>query len=171
MPEHHAHETTINGAEPVNETVAFEAEDVSVSGVERVGMGLAIVVLIVLAVAAGMFHFLTREQPVGTPEIAAGMRAGEHPLPPQPRLQGLPGDTVPPPEQQREFQAAAAAELHSYGWVDGQQSVAHIPIEDAMDQLVKNGLPQAAPPQTAAAAQTKPQAKPQASAARGKKAQ
>ena len=80
MPEHHAHETPANGAEPVNETVAFEARDVSVSGVERVGLGLAIVVLIVLAVAAGMFHFLTREQPLGTPEIAAGMRAGEHPL-------------------------------------------------------------------------------------------
>jgi hypothetical protein len=166
MPEHHAHETTINGAEPVNETVAFEAQDVSVSGVERVGLGLAIVVLIVLAVAAGMFHFLTREQPVGTPEIAAGMRAGEHPLPPQPRLQGLPGDTVPPPEQQREFQAAAAAELHSYGWVDGQQSVAHIPIEDAMELLVKNGLPQTAPQ---VVAQAKPQAKPQAAAAKGKK--
>jgi hypothetical protein len=50
--------------------------------------------------------------------------------------------------------------------VDGQQSVAHIPIEDAMELLVKNGLPQTAPQ---VVAQAKPQAKPQAAAAKGKK--
>ena len=165
MPEHELHETAANAAEPVHPNVAFETEDVSVSGVERVGLGLAIVILVVLAVAAGAFHFLTREQPLGTPEIAAGMRAGEHRLPPAPRLQGIPGDTVPPPEQRREFQAAATAELNSYGWVDGQQGVVHIPIEDAMEQLLKNGLPQTAPPQVAA------KAKPQAAATKGKKGQ
>jgi hypothetical protein len=166
MPEHHSHETTADAPEPVNTTVAFEAQDVSVSGVERVGLGLGIVILIVLAVAAGLFHFLTRVQPIGTPEVAEGMGAAEVHLPPAPRMQGIPGDTVPPPEQQREFQAAAAAELNSYGWVDGQQSVAHIPIEDAMQQLVKNGLPQTAPQ---VVARVKPQGKPQAAAAKGKK--
>ena len=69
MPEHHSHETTSDAPEPVNTTVAFEAQDVSVSGVERVGLGLGIVILIVLAVAAGLFHFLTRVQPLGTPEV------------------------------------------------------------------------------------------------------
>ena len=166
MPEHETHGTMANADEPVNTTVAFESQDVSVSGVERVGLGLAIVVLVVLAVAGGLFRYFTRVQPVGTPEIAAGMRAGEHRLPPEPRLQGIPGDSVPPPEQLREFQAAAAAKLNSYGWVDGQQSVAHIPIEDAMELLVKNGLPQPAPQ---VVAQAKPQAKPQAAAAKGKK--
>jgi hypothetical protein len=166
MPEHHSHESTADAPEPVNTTVAFEAQDVSVGGVERVGLGLGIVILIVLAVAAGLFHFLTRVQPIGTPEVAEGMGAAEVHLPPAPRMQGIPGDTVPPPEQQREFQAAAAAELNSYGWVDGQQSVAHIPIEDAMEQLVKNGLAQTAPQ---VVAQVKPQGKPQAAAAKGKK--
>ena len=163
MPEHdaHAHPATANAAEPVNPTVAFEPEDVSVGGVERVGLGMGVVIVIVLAVAAGAFHFLTHVQPLGTPEIAAGVTANEHPLPPAPRMQGIPGDTMPPPEQQREFQAAAAAELQSYGWVDAQAGVAHIPIEDAMDQLVKNGWPQAAVAQS----------KPQAAAAKGKKSQ
>jgi hypothetical protein len=165
MPEHQAHEPVANAAEPVNTTVAFETQDVSVSGVERVGLGLAIVVLVVLVVAGGIYRYFTRVQPLGTPEIAAGMRAGEHRLPPEPRLQGIPGDSVPPPEQLREFQAAAAAELNSYGWVGGQQAIAHIPIEDAMDQLVKNGLPQTAPQ---VVAQAKPQGKPQA-ATKGKK--
>jgi hypothetical protein len=77
-------------------------------------------------------------------------------------MQLIPGDSTPPPEQQRQFQAAAGAELNSYGWVDAQQSVAHIPIGDAMQLLVKNGLPQAA-------AKTAKQSKPQALAANGKK--
>jgi hypothetical protein len=150
MPEHQANDTMANAVEPINPTVSFEPKDVSVTGVERVGLGLGVVIVIVLAVSAVAFHFLTRVQPVGTPEVAASMRPDEHALPPAPRMQAIPGDTAPPPEQQREFQAAAAAELHTYGWMDGQHSVAHIPIEDAMAILVKNGSPQAAPPQVAA---------------------
>jgi hypothetical protein len=164
MPEHESHATTTANGEPMHPTVAFEAQDVSVSGIERVGLGLAIVIAVVLVICAGLIHFLTRVPPLGTPEIAAGVSAAEHPLPPAPRMQGIPGDNVPPPEQQREFRAAAAAQLHSYGWVDAQQGVAHIPIEDAMDQLAKAGLPQATPPVAAPA-------KPPAAAAKGKKSQ
>ena len=87
-----------------------------------------------------------RQQPAGTPEIAAGIRAAGHELPPAPRMQGIPGDTLTPPEQQREFQAAAAAELNGYGWVDAQHNVAHIPIEEAMKILTSQGLPQPAAP-------------------------
>lgn len=150
MPERDTHAAAAHDTPPMHPNVAFEAEDVSVGGVERAGLGLGIVVIIVLCVVGLIFHSLTSEQPVGTPEIAAGVSTTAHALPPAPRMQGLPGDTVTPQEQQREFQAAAAAQLHSYGWMDGHQSVAHIPIEDAMDRLVKNGLPQAAPPAAAA---------------------
>jgi hypothetical protein len=164
MPEHEAHATTTADGEPMHPTVAFEAQDVSVGGIERVGLGLAIVIVIVLGICAGLFHFLTHVPPLGTPEIAAGVTAVDHPLPPAPRMQGIPGDNVPPPEQQREFRADATSQLHSYGWVDEQQGVAHIPIEDAMDQLLKTGLPQAAPPVAMSA-------KPRAAAAKGKKSQ
>jgi hypothetical protein len=164
MPEHDTHMAAANGAGPVNPSVAFETEDVSVGGVERAGAGMVLVVIAVLVIVAGVYHYLTRVQPVGTPEIAAGVRTSAPALPPAPRMQGLPGDSVPPPEQQREFQAAAAAELHSYGWVDAQAGIAHVPIEDAMDELVKTGWPQSAAPSAA-------KSKPLAAAAKGKKAQ
>jgi hypothetical protein len=164
MPEHEAHATTTANGEPMHPAVAFEAQDVSVGGIERVGLGLAIVIVVVLVICAGLIHFLTRVPPLGTPEIAEGVTAADHPLPPAPRMQGIPGDNVPPPEQQREFRAAAAAQLRSYGWVDAQQGIAHIPIEDAMDQLLKTGLTQAVPDAAASA-------KPQAAAAKGKKSQ
>jgi hypothetical protein len=163
MPEHEPHDTTrAQTKEPVNPTVSFETEDVHVSGVQRVGLTLALVVIVVLFVSWGVSHYLMREQPIGTPELAQGVTSGQRHLPPAPRMQLIPGDSTPPPEQQREFQAAAAAELNSYGWVDAQQGVAHIPIGDAMQLLVKNGLPQAT-------AETAKQSKPQAIAANGKK--
>lgn len=162
MPEHEPHKTTQRTTEPVNSTVSFETEDVHVSGVQRVGLTLAAVVIAVMFASWGVSHYLMREQPIGTPERAQGVTTGQRHLPPAPRMQLIPGDSTPPPEQQRQFQASAAAELNTYGWVDAQQSVAHIPIGDAMQLLVKNGLPQAA-------AQTAKQSKPQALAANGKK--
>ncbi|MGB6200640.1 MAG: hypothetical protein WA871_12655 [Candidatus Acidiferrales bacterium] len=166
----------VNVEEPLNPTVLVEAKDVSVSGIEHVGVWLIVVILLVLAVAGGAYKFLTRVQPLGTPEIAAGVTANGHNLPPAPRMQGIPGDTVPPPEQQREFQNAAAAKLDSYGWVDSQHTVAHIPIADAMQDLVKNGLPQPMPQVAArsaqpAASQAAARSKPQADAVKGKKGQ
>jgi hypothetical protein len=127
---------------PVNETVGYEAADISVGGAQRAGLILAIVVLVSLGVVKLTFDYFTSEPPAGTPEIAAGLRSAAPEMPPAPRMQGIPGNSVPPPEQQREFQAAAAAELNGYGWVDAQHSVAHIPIEEAMKHLAAQGLPQ-----------------------------
>jgi hypothetical protein len=135
---------------PVNDTVGYEAEDISVSAAQRAGVILVIVIIVSLVAVKLTFDYYTSEQPAGTPEIAAGMRSAAPELPPAPRMQGIPGDSVPPPEQQREFQAAAAAELNGYGWVDAQHSVAHIPIEEAMKLLAAQGMPQAAAPAAAA---------------------
>jgi hypothetical protein len=154
----------VDAPAPVNPSVAYEAEDVSVGAVERAGVILVIVILASLAVVGGTLYLYTRQQPAGTPEIAAGLRARGRELPPAPRMQGIPGDTLAPPEQQRQFQAAAAAELNGYGWVDAQHNVAHIPIGEAMKMLTTQGLPQPAAsggaPKNAAPA-----------AARGKKGQ
>jgi len=38
-----------------------------------------------------------------------------------------------------------AARLHGYGWVDKQKGIAHIPIEQAIDQVVGGKLPEGAP--------------------------
>lgn len=59
--------------------------------------------------------------------------------PPSPRLQ-----TTPVRDYQT-FVAEQDARLHSYGWVDRQQGIVHIPIERAMDRAVEKGLPPATP--------------------------
>jgi hypothetical protein len=39
------------------------------------------------------------------------------------------------------FRLAEEQQLHSYGWVDKDAGVVHIPIETAMQMLVQHGLP------------------------------
>jgi hypothetical protein len=55
--------------------------------------------------------------------------------PPAPRLQDA------PLHDYATYRASQDAYLNSYGWVDRQQSVAHIPIEQAMNLLIERGWP------------------------------
>ena len=59
-----------------------------------------------------------------------------------PRLQ------VDPPKQKFELAQSDAALLNSYGWIDEQVQVAHIPIERAIDLVSEGKMPLIAPPAT-----------------------
>lgn len=41
-----------------------------------------------------------------------------------------------------EYAQAAAAQLHSVGWIDQQRGIVHMPVEQAMQLLVQRGLPE-----------------------------
>jgi hypothetical protein len=64
----------------------------------------------------------------------------------QPLLQPFPHENVVPYQNTpvTDLAAMRAAEdrvLHSYGWVDPQKGIVHIPIEEAMKQTLAKGLP------------------------------
>jgi hypothetical protein len=56
-------------------------------------------------------------------------------LPPAPRLETSSGQEFPI------LHATQEAELNSYGWVDRQKGVVHIPVERAMELIAKSNLP------------------------------
>jgi len=89
-------------------------------------------------------------------------------IPPEPRLESLPGVQLPersnapvpattigdalPPDVQpftsssfAEFDRRQRDELSSYGWIDRQAGVVHIPIDEAMRLTLKKGLPAVEP--------------------------
>jgi hypothetical protein len=88
------------------------------------------------------------------------------PLPkyPEPRLQQNPAADM------ARFRRHEMRRLNSAGWIDGARRVAHIPIADAMQQIVQEGIPDwpgaAQPP--ALAQQAKPTVLPPAAASREK---
>jgi len=64
-------------------------------------------------------------------------------LPPEPRLQPNPAADL------AIYIAGQKHELATYGWMDRKNGVVHIPIERAMQRLLKQGLPVNASGQTA----------------------
>jgi hypothetical protein len=55
---------------------------------------------------------------------------------------------VEPAVERIAIQATQESQLNSYGWVDQQTGIAHIPIDEAMKLIVENGVPTLAPTPT-----------------------
>lgn len=56
-----------------------------------------------------------------------------------------PGLSSAPQDELRQERQRKTARLHTAGWVDRQQGIAHIPIDDAMDLLVAQRAKEAKP--------------------------
>ena len=110
-----------------------EARDVSLSGLLKFAVGLAVLTAVVqLAVWLMMSAFESRaaSEPVQYP-----LAAGEERVPPAPRLQ------VEPREDYRAYELRQRELLNSYRWIDRTAGVVGIPIEEAMKQVLERGLP------------------------------
>ena len=73
--------------------------------------------------------------PMDAWEPVANARQPTPNAPPGPQLQ------VSPPMDLQAFRVREEVELHSYGWVDQTAGVVRIPIERAMELVLKEGLP------------------------------
>jgi len=56
-------------------------------------------------------------------------------VPPEPRLQTNPGLDL------KALKQGEDRRLGTYGWIDREQQVLHMPIERAMDQVIRRGFP------------------------------
>jgi hypothetical protein len=102
----------------------------------------AAIVIVILLVRGLLIYFDTRkveEAPPRSP-LATGAR-----LPPEPRLQGAPGSVSSPTEDIKRFREQESQMLNSYGWIDRQNGVIRIPIEQAKSLIIQRGLPTAPP--------------------------
>jgi hypothetical protein len=117
---------------------AHEESDENATGIIKFGVALAIgiaVICLLMWTLFKIFKTVTAEEEAQPPPLFRGER-----LPPEPRLQGMPGHQNFPAEDIREFRAKEDAQLNSYGWVDRQAGIVHIPIEEAKRLIVERGL-------------------------------
>jgi hypothetical protein len=119
-----------NKRELRNPQVAYEAGDANTRAVVRFGVWLAVVVSLLAAGLVFYHAYLARREARRSPAPAplAAQRPKE---PPAPRLQASPRLDL------REVRDAEDQALKSYGWVDPDKGIARIPIEQAMDLMVK----------------------------------
>lgn len=136
-----------------NPDTSFEREDLSTRGVFAFMIGLAIVGLVIYFIIRGMYSFLDeyeRKQNAANP-LAPGSSAAARYIPYNPahgdsvsqtfKENGTPMLEYDERGQFKDFLLKQEDQLNSYGWVDQQAGVAHIPIDRAMDLIVQRGLP------------------------------
>jgi hypothetical protein len=95
---------------------------------------LALVVLLCFGVIAWMVFGLEAEHAAFQPPMSALER--ERLLPPEPRLEAT------PQVDGLRYRAQAERQAHSYGWVDQQQGIVHIPVQQAQKIILEKGWPE-----------------------------
>ena len=133
-----------HGELPRNDTVSYETRDIKVRSIYWYLIALTI------SVAASFFiciyvlryteRFVSREDTPMMPARAA-MGRDYRVLPPEPRLQGVPGHDVDPQQDHREKVRADNEANEKYGWVDQNAGIAQIPVKEAMKIIAQKGLP------------------------------
>ena len=121
-----------------------ETTDVSVPGLFIFAGSLLAVLLVVLVGIVVLFkgygvldRYLDKRRAQGEPGSNSLVRL-------QPDYQG-PLLQVRPERDLHQMQAANAADLRGYGWVDRSKGVVRLPLDRAMDLVAERGLPPVSP--------------------------
>jgi hypothetical protein len=131
-----------HGSPSPHQDVRFEREDVSPGVIARAAVGVALMTVVVAAIAVWLLVFLRRREGTGDPQRPALFYSTEERHPEGVRLQSAPfTDLRALREQERQT-------LTSYGWVDQQAGVVHIPIDQAMRLYLARHAGTAAAPRT-----------------------
>jgi hypothetical protein len=143
----------------------YERKDLSPHAVLLFLVGLAVVSVVIYFILWGFYGYLNafREQKRRLPtplETVHDNMNTEQVIQrfPEPRLQPNPAADL------NKFRAQEEQILNTYGWVDQQAGVAHIPIERAMDIIAARGLPVRQAPMAGAGQSAAPQPAPPAGA-------
>src|SRR5499426_2331574 len=140
---HNDRNETTGGRDADGAGTLHEPNTVNIPSVVMFLVALAAAVVVVALLMRGLLRYFdarkAREAPPPSP-LATGLR-----LPPEPRLQGAPGSASSPAEDIRRFREQEDQMLDSYGWIDRQNGVIRIPIEQAKRLIEQKGLPVTSP--------------------------
>lgn len=112
-----------------NLRAGFEETDVNEIAVGKVAIAILLVTIMAMALVVGVFNYFKAS------EGGEAVTVDPTKVFPEPQLEKTP---IP------DLKAIRAAEdqvLSSYGWVDQKKGLVRIPIAQAMDLVVKKGLP------------------------------
>ena len=115
-------------------TNGHEERDIDISTVSKLGLGIVFVVVVSVFLMWFLFsRFAAREREASAPP-APMTQANPLKEPPEPRLQRTPVADL------KAIRKDEDALLKSYGWVDPDKGVVRIPVDRAMELVLKEGL-------------------------------
>ncbi|MBV8847824.1 MAG: hypothetical protein JO307_33835 [Bryobacterales bacterium] len=119
---------------PSNPEVRYEHSDINSRHVVWTGIWILLGAWISALLLYFFFQFLTHyREEAGAPPLPRAQ--GRTQVPPEPRLQSSPRADL------EEMRASEDAQLHSFRWIDKQNGVVGIPIEQAIQMTVQRGIP------------------------------
>jgi hypothetical protein len=136
------------GALPEHDTVAFESRDVKARTIYAYLVVLAVAVILSYVAAVFILRVTTKiaaDSDTPPPPVRQEMK-GYLTMPPEPRLQGVPGHGTDPQYDLREKLREDTQANQKAGWIDQNSGIAQIPVEDAMKIIAEKGLPGASTP-------------------------
>jgi len=140
MSTEHSSHATGNGR-PVHQDVAFEKTDVRTSPIIRFLLYLGVLVIFSYVLTFGIYKALKSYWASAYPQpLPTRMEAGPT-MPPEPRMQGMPGHLTDPQQDLRNKIQADTEANDKLGWIDQKSGIAQIPVKDAMQLIVEKGLP------------------------------
>jgi hypothetical protein len=110
----------------------YETTDISVTGIAWLGAGFLVLAIVGVGVLWVAFNFLAS---LLAPTAPTSPLATIPQVPPGPNLQ------VSPPTDMQRLLAREQSLLTQYAWVNQQQGVVRIPIDQAMKLILQRGLP------------------------------
>ena len=130
-----------DAGEPRHAEVAFEGRDIEARSIYgyllALGLATAAALLICVYILRFTLNFAASSQAPPPPSREAHQRE----LPPEPRLQGVPGHTTDPQQDMRDKLKADTEANQKFEWIDESSGVAQIPVKDAMKIIAEKGLP------------------------------
>jgi len=137
------------GQEPRHTDVSFEERDIQTRTIYGYLFAMGVAVVAALLICVYILRFTLNfaaltDTPVPPSREALGkdFRA----LPPEPRLQGVPGHETDPQADLRKKNQEDAEANEKLEWVDRSSGVAQIPVKDAMKIVAEKGLSPAPAP-------------------------
>jgi len=118
----------------VERSERYERRDANVGTLIQFAFWMAVVLAATLIAMKWTFDYLKKVEPLGatsSPLVQQGARE----LPPSPRLQ------TQPHQELVDYCAAQQEAVNSYGWVNQESGVVHVPVDRAMDLVLARGLP------------------------------
>ena len=141
-----SHRAHASNALPEHDTVAFETRDVKARTIYIYLAVLAgcvllsyVATVVILRVTTGM----AVQSDTPPPPVRDTMAKDYRTMPPEPRLQGVPGHGTDPQFDLRQKLQEDIDANNKAGWIDQSTGVAQIPVKDAMKIIAEKGLPSA----------------------------
>jgi hypothetical protein len=132
------------GQEPRHTDVSFEERDIKASTIYGYLFALVVAVVASFLLCVYILRFtLNFAASSETPPPPSREALGKdfRMLPPEPRLQGVPGHQTDPQADLRHKNQEDAAANEKLEWIDKAAGVAQIPVKDAMKIVAEKGLP------------------------------